>query len=147
MTPNSATKDDLFTDALALPPAERGAFLAKACGADVELLAELAALIAAHEGPESLVSPALAETVAATPDNRAGDWIGRYRLLQQIGEGFRPDHRLSGDAPGHPGRQAGLSRLQFGRRNGCSNSCGGEPPQGLCAGERGNQSADGGAAD
>jgi WD40 repeat protein/serine/threonine protein kinase len=87
MIKNPTSKEALFTDALALPPAERGVFLAKACGADVELLSELSALIAAHEGPDSLVSPALLATVAAVPDNRPGDWIGRYRLLQQIGEG------------------------------------------------------------
>ena len=70
MTKNPTSKEALFTDALALPPAERGVFLAKACGADVELLSKLSALIAAHEGPDSLISPALLATVATVPDNR-----------------------------------------------------------------------------
>jgi serine/threonine protein kinase/tetratricopeptide (TPR) repeat protein len=78
----------LFADALARPPEERGRFLAGACGADVDLLAHLVAMVAAHETPDGdlLDSPVL----PGPPRSReeiAGAWIGRYKLLQKIGEG------------------------------------------------------------
>jgi formylglycine-generating enzyme required for sulfatase activity/tRNA A-37 threonylcarbamoyl transferase component Bud32/cephalosporin-C deacetylase-like acetyl esterase len=77
----------MFSEALALPPAERAIFLAKACGTDVALLAELVALLAAHEEPESLTSAHLLTRPALVPEEQPSDWIGRYRLLQKIGEG------------------------------------------------------------
>jgi serine/threonine protein kinase len=80
-------KEALFADALALPPERRREFLAAACGAESALHAELVALIAAHEDPDSVFGGAQTQLTAHLPDERAGDWIGRYRLLQQIGEG------------------------------------------------------------
>ena len=83
-------EETLFADALALPPGERGAFLAQACGANVDLLAHLVALVAAHEGPESLVSPAspadLSAAAVAKSEEKPGDAIGRYSviLLQKL---------------------------------------------------------------
>ena len=44
-------EEALFADAIAQPPADRGPYLAKACGANVELLARMAGLVAAHDGP------------------------------------------------------------------------------------------------
>jgi tRNA A-37 threonylcarbamoyl transferase component Bud32 len=87
MDPNPRNKEALFNDALALPPAERAIFLAKACGTDVALLAELVGLLAAHEDPESLTSAPLPTRTSLAPEEKASDWIGRYRLLQKIGEG------------------------------------------------------------
>jgi serine/threonine protein kinase/WD40 repeat protein len=88
----SSREELLFADALALPPAERGTFLAKACGENVDALAHLVALVAAHEGPESLVSPLVRPADATTEafakvEEKPGDVIGRYKLLQKIGEG------------------------------------------------------------
>ena len=79
-------EEALFADALAQPAAQRDAFLAQACGADAELLARLAALVAAHATPNSLADPRLAAD-ALQPEEKAGDMIGRYKLLQKIGEG------------------------------------------------------------
>src|SRR5688572_22807242 len=98
----SSREEQLFADALAQPPAKRGAFLAQACGADVGLLAHLVALVAAHEGPESLTSPSLPKpdrsvmdlamadlspAGSAKGEADVGDCVGRYKLLQKIGEG------------------------------------------------------------
>ncbi len=83
----SSAKETLFTDALALPPAERHEFLVHACGANAELHAELLALLAAHADPASLLTGSQPTLAARGPEERPGDWIGRYRLLQQIGEG------------------------------------------------------------
>ena len=81
-----AHADTLFSDALALPAEERVRFLARACGADGDLLTELISLVAAHERSGSVldlppaVRPALAEEIE-------GAWVGRYQLLRRLGEG------------------------------------------------------------
>jgi eukaryotic-like serine/threonine-protein kinase len=78
----------LFADALALPSAERGAFLARSCGTDADLLAHLLALVAAHDGTESLLASApVSERATVSSEEHPGDVIGRYKLLQKIGEG------------------------------------------------------------
>jgi eukaryotic-like serine/threonine-protein kinase len=79
-------EEALFTDALALPRAERGAYLAQGCGGDFALLVRLVALVAAHEGKDSLLASA-PEPCAALHEEKPGDRIGRYKLLQKIGEG------------------------------------------------------------
>jgi hypothetical protein len=116
----SSREEALFADALALPPAERGSFLAKACGADVDQLAHLVALVAAHEGPETLLNGShlrqgfggqAAPSREVMPDEKPGDVIGlpavasakvgHYKLLQKIGEGAVPSEATVGD---HIGR-------------------------------------------
>jgi eukaryotic-like serine/threonine-protein kinase len=86
MQANSARDESLFADALALPASERGAFLAHACGANVDQLSQLVALVAAHENPDSRIS-AFCKPALVTPGEQAGHVIGRYKLLQKIGEG------------------------------------------------------------
>ncbi|MHC4384826.1 MAG: serine/threonine protein kinase [Planctomycetota bacterium] len=77
-------------------PAERAGFLDGACGNDVSLRAKVEALLkaeaeageflrAAEEATQPFLSPA--PTLAETPRDQAGDMFGRYKLLQQIGEG------------------------------------------------------------
>lgn len=71
--------EDLFHAARALPEGpERAAYLDEACGADAELRMEVEALLR-----QDVSSPDLVEAAG----ERAGDWIGRYRLLEKIGEG------------------------------------------------------------
>jgi hypothetical protein len=87
MSRTSTREEALFADALALPPAERGAFLAKMCGANVDLLAHLVALVAAHEGPESVLDQAATPCGVAALEESPGNIIGRYKLLEKLGEG------------------------------------------------------------
>src|ERR1051325_9643696 len=84
----------LLSGVLALPPAERAAFLDQACVGDARLRQEVESLLAAHEQAESFLEtppPKLAATetqvVRTLLTEKAGDTIGRYKLLQQIGEG------------------------------------------------------------
>ena len=60
MSRHPSREESLFADALAQPPADRGAFLAKACGANVDLLAHLVALL-----------------LGALGDSRWGTWAQR----------------------------------------------------------------------
>ncbi len=92
----------LFSAALELPAEQRAAYLAEACADDPTLRSRLEALLRVHDeaipflenpAPEMLDSPPGAEVTAANmrlfgyPSEKAGDRIGRYKLLQQIGEG------------------------------------------------------------
>ena len=52
MSRNSSQEEALFADALGQPPAQRGAFLAQACGDNLDLLGRNVALVAAR--PENL---------------------------------------------------------------------------------------------
>ncbi len=86
---------EVFNIALELPPAERAAYLDKACAGDAALRQRVEALLQASEescaclegsvasssGPGGTARPAL------NPTEKPGDRIGRYKLLQQIGEG------------------------------------------------------------
>ena len=83
----SPNRDEaLFADALAQPAQQRGLFLAQACGADAAQLSRIAALIAAHESNGSVLEPVIPGR-SEIPQEKPGDWIGRYKLLQRIGEG------------------------------------------------------------
>jgi len=77
---------DVFADALALPAPERAAFLAVACGSDPAQRARVEALLRAH-GQEGAI---LAVPLGRRPhraEPEAGAFVGRYRLLEIIGQG------------------------------------------------------------
>ncbi|NIP27575.1 MAG: protein kinase [Phycisphaerae bacterium] len=81
----------IFSEALDKKGADREAYLNEACGKDHELKAKVKALLGAHEGAgDFLVSGALgsAVTLESSPLTEGpGTTIGRYKLLEKIGEG------------------------------------------------------------
>jgi eukaryotic-like serine/threonine-protein kinase len=91
---------DLFINALQIEdPAERCAYLDKACGDDGELRQRVEALLAAFGQAGSFLQQPAADPTAtsdippagpshgSTPAEGCGAVIGPYKLLQQIGEG------------------------------------------------------------
>jgi serine/threonine protein kinase len=86
----AADEESLFARALALPADARAAFLAEACAGDPARRRRLEALLrAAARSPEFLEQPHT-EVAAAPPPSVSegpGARVGRYKLLQQIGEG------------------------------------------------------------
>ena len=83
-----------FLEALELPTRqERQDFLAEACGGDLELRAKVEALLQSHREDSFLERPAEEAirpwTVPARNDvsEKPGTVIGRYKLLEKIGEG------------------------------------------------------------
>jgi eukaryotic-like serine/threonine-protein kinase len=87
----------LFAAAVALPPAERAAFLERQCAGDPSMRQRLEALLRAHERAGHLLDrPAAADdagpTAAYVPSAEVGTIIaGRYKLLEEIGEGGMGD--------------------------------------------------------
>ena len=82
----------VFHEALDQPPAERAAFLASACGDDLELLGEVESLLAAGtaaagflEVPVHRVS--LEDTQPTAPVLQPGDRIGGFDVIGALGSG------------------------------------------------------------
>src|SRR5208282_1971166 len=81
---------EVFNAALKLPVAERVAYLDQACAGDTALRQRVEELLqASDEAGAFLESPAAVppEGTVRLPANKPGDRIGRYKLLQEIGEG------------------------------------------------------------
>ncbi len=91
----------VFSEARRLPAGARAAYLDEACAGDATLRRRVEELLRAHEEASGFLQdpaagaprPAVAVTApdslqsAAAPGEKVGDRIGRYKLLQQIGEG------------------------------------------------------------
>ncbi|HEX6884428.1 MAG TPA: protein kinase, partial [Planctomycetota bacterium] len=73
--------DTLFERAAELPPAEHAAFVARECAANPALRAELARLL------EGLAGEDLLSRIQPEKALRAGTQIGRYKLLERVGQG------------------------------------------------------------
>jgi eukaryotic-like serine/threonine-protein kinase len=73
----------LFHEALARAPAERAAFLAERCAGQLDLQAEIEALLRAHERAANAVDTLM------TPHMRlkAGVRFGAYDVLSEVGAG------------------------------------------------------------
>src|SRR5260221_1596572 len=102
MNPSPNREVALFSAALELPAAQRAAHLAEACADDPALRLRLEALLRVHEeaitflvrtergaqaSPMGAGIPGATVRLAGSAAEKAGDRIGRYKLLQQIGEG------------------------------------------------------------
>ena len=89
-------EEALFGLALEKSADKRPAFLDVMCEGDPTLRQRLEALLAAHEQPDELLGNGVAAaTVKATvkldlmdaPDEAVGQTLGRYKLLERVGEG------------------------------------------------------------
>src|SRR6476619_4888505 len=84
-------EEALFEGALKLSAAERGAYFDKECAGDAILRRRVEGLLEAFERADSFMKePVTAERTARLslpPTEKPGDRIGRYKLLEQIGEG------------------------------------------------------------
>ena len=92
MTPSSTALRDLFEETLALPPAERAAFLA-ARGVDADMRARLERMIAADADDDVMLersADAVARAIGEADETHAlppGTRIGPFTLIEVLGEG------------------------------------------------------------
>src|SRR4051794_8589436 len=94
---NAAAVETIFSAALEHSPADREAYLQSACGEDPRLYKRVMALLEAHHAPDGFLPENSSENLGPrlTPpadhelpgSEKPGDKIGRYKLLQRIGEG------------------------------------------------------------
>jgi serine/threonine protein kinase len=89
MSANADKVEALFEQALKFKPEERAAFLAGACGPDAELRGRVEELLRAdaEAGDFLPTDPGRQKTIVIPITEQPGDRIGRYKILQQIGEG------------------------------------------------------------
>ena len=89
--PQTGRESAIVDEALSLPAAGRGAYLDRACGGDGALRRRVDELLGAEGSARAFRALAAGptESVRASPmaGDAPGDRIGRYRLLQEIGEG------------------------------------------------------------
>lgn len=94
--PESASprsKQEILSQALKRKtPLERAAFLDEACGANSTLRAQIEAQLAAHNQTTLATQPDLSRPflnpdLTDSPDESVGETLGRYKLLEKIGEG------------------------------------------------------------
>jgi serine/threonine protein kinase len=92
----AASVKEIFADAIERTSADdRAAFVASACAGDDRLLREVETLLASFDAADEFLSDEPATTVgvegseAGPPraGERPGSWVGRYKLVKQIGEG------------------------------------------------------------
>jgi serine/threonine protein kinase/Tol biopolymer transport system component/tetratricopeptide (TPR) repeat protein len=85
--------EGVFDAAVELAPAERGAYLAEACGGDAELRRQVELLIGSHERAGSFIEePAVAGRItdAGKFEEEApfiGRRVGAYRIVRELGRG------------------------------------------------------------
>jgi eukaryotic-like serine/threonine-protein kinase len=86
-------EEQIFAEALLVRADERSRYLDNACRGNAGLRERVEALLQAHESAGAFMAPPLAvspgETARAPdlPVDHHGDKIGRYKLLQRLGEG------------------------------------------------------------
>lgn len=83
---------EVFTEALQFPVGERAAYLERSCRGDAELRQRVEALLEGHDKAGDFLEHSPHETSGqvkpmASVGEKSGDRVGRYKLLQQIGEG------------------------------------------------------------
>ena len=90
-TPSNDDEEEIFFRAAALPPRERAAFISSHCENTPLARARIERLLAVHED-DAFMATSAAEALAAfsehdASDERPGERIGNYRLIDLLGSG------------------------------------------------------------
>ncbi|MHC4175229.1 MAG: protein kinase domain-containing protein, partial [Planctomycetota bacterium] len=90
MVNKSKSEEEIYYAALKEPPDRRSTYVKVACGDDLELLQRIESLLKIREsGNNFLESPLFIDQplMNTLPEEKAGNTIDKYRLLEKIGEG------------------------------------------------------------
>ena len=93
MSQSEQREEAVFEAALQLPADQRTAYLDRECAGDAELRRRVEVLLGAFERASGFMEQPAADSSGRTrlfsrpPAEKPGDCIGRYKLLEQIGEG------------------------------------------------------------
>jgi serine/threonine protein kinase/tetratricopeptide (TPR) repeat protein len=92
MSASRPDNEEIFHAARDIPdPDRRRNYVREACGGDEARIADVEALLAASDSPDSLLNPPAAvapvRTVELAATERPGTVIGPYKLIEEIGEG------------------------------------------------------------
>ncbi len=94
MKPDPQREADLFQAAAQLSGGARAIFLEQACQGDSALRLRIGALLAAHDEPDGVLAdtlpkaqPTVKADLPAAEDEAVGQKIGRYKVLEKVGEG------------------------------------------------------------
>jgi len=93
MNPAEQREEAVFEAALHLPVGQRAAYLDRTCAGDPELRRRVQVYLDAFERADGFMNhpaipgPERTMRVSLPPTEKPGDRIGRYKLLEQIGEG------------------------------------------------------------
>src|ERR1041385_262876 len=79
--------EEIYAAAIELPRTEREAFLAAACAGDGVVRERVESLLRASDAADEFFAEGVVQRPPAVPEEKPGDHIGRYKLLQKIGEG------------------------------------------------------------
>ncbi len=90
MVNSSKSEEEIYYAALEEPPDRRSGYVKRACGDDLELLERVESLLKIREdGNNFLESPLFVDQpqMNTPPEEKPGNTIDRYKLLEKIGEG------------------------------------------------------------
>src|SRR2546425_10388557 len=91
MSQSEQHEEALFEAALRLSSEQRAAYLDQTCAGNEDLRRRVEVLVAAFDRAGGFMkdpaTPASARDCPLPPTEKPGDRIGRYKLLEQIGEG------------------------------------------------------------
>lgn len=81
-------EEEIFGKAIAMPEAERRVWISEACGEDGEMRSRVEALVLAHDAGDFMLEPVARDQVLGGDGGEsAGDCIGHYVLIEQLGTG------------------------------------------------------------
>ena len=84
-------EEQIFEQALALPPEKRASHLAQACGGDADLRKRVEILLQSHERAGEFLEPGAPPdptmVVSIPLSEQPGDIIGQYKIREKLGEG------------------------------------------------------------
>ncbi len=92
MTSNAGRALEVFTEAVQLPVEDRVAFLDRVCAGEDELRGKVEALLRSNDRAGDFLEQPPTNSISeernkVNPGEKPGDRVGRYKLLQQLGEG------------------------------------------------------------